>query len=167
MSEFDHTLTIIEEQASSMGLDPDTVEVIWRFAVSIYMRSQTSAKKFRMDKAELPKLFQEFYQNYPRKVGLKDAYRAWSSHVKPDERHVVAQRAKAYSAMCDAEGKETKYIPYPARWLNQGRWNDDELQSYEVGQVTQVDSAAQTKVDMSEADEALSEFDEIERGIFK
>jgi uncharacterized protein YdaU (DUF1376 family) len=68
--------------------------------------------------------FNEFWELYPRKVGKKKAIEAWNK-IKQDDGSIerILEALK--------EQKETKqwqnhrFIPHPATWLNQERWNDE------------------------------------------
>jgi len=72
--------------------------------------------------------FAEFWQAYPKKVGKKAALGSWK-RIKPD----AALFDKIMAAVEAAKGSrqwqrdDGQYIPNPATWLNQGRW-DDELE---------------------------------------
>ena len=73
--------------------------------------------------------FAEFWQQYPKKVGKAAALKAWK-HIKPDadlfDRIMQAVIIAKASEQWIREGG--RFIPNPATWLNQGRW-DDELPS--------------------------------------
>lgn len=71
-------------------------------------------------------LFATFWSAYPRKVAKPEAVKAWLK-VKPDAE--LAQkimdglsRAKQSRDWIKDDGQ---FIPYPATWLNQGRWDDE------------------------------------------
>ena len=70
--------------------------------------------------------FSEFWRHYPRKVGKGAAEKALEK-IHPDE----ALFARILSAIelqkqCDQwRREEGRYIPYPATWLNQTRWEDE------------------------------------------
>lgn len=69
--------------------------------------------------------FDEFWSEYPRKVGKKDAKRAFEKALKSTDsetmiRAVIAQKS---SGQWTRDGG--RYIPNPATWLNQGRWDDE------------------------------------------
>lgn len=72
--------------------------------------------------------FVEFWEAYPRKVGKDAAYRAWKK-VKRERRLPGMQ--VLLDAIDSARNSEAwqkdggQYIPYPATWLNQGRWQDE------------------------------------------
>lgn len=70
--------------------------------------------------------FDEFWSIYPRKVGKKAALNSWKK-LKPDaelfERIIQAvATAKASDQWIRGNGR---FIPHPATWLNQGRWDDE------------------------------------------
>jgi len=68
--------------------------------------------------------FNNFYSLYPRKMGRKDAERAWN-------RLTPVQQAECLDAMPNYlkywKIKETAkdFIPYPASFLNAERWTDE------------------------------------------
>jgi len=68
--------------------------------------------------------FALFWEAYPKKVGKPAARRAWLSAVMADDRwpEVIAglDRWKASPGWV-----ETRYIPHPATFLNQKRWEDE------------------------------------------
>lgn len=70
--------------------------------------------------------FEGFWAAYPKKVG-KDAARKAFGKRKPDQllvdRMLAAIGTQAQSEQWLKDGG--KYIPNPATWLNQGRWDDE------------------------------------------
>jgi hypothetical protein len=68
--------------------------------------------------------FDDFYMAYPRKVGkghAEKAYRTACKKIKPEK---LLEAVKIFSA--SQSGKDPKYIPHPATWLNGERWADDD-----------------------------------------
>ncbi len=68
--------------------------------------------------------FNRFWFEYPRKVSIGDAEKAWSK-ISPDEEltdTIIAAvgTAKRY----DSRFREIKYTPYPASWLNARSWEN-------------------------------------------
>lgn len=71
--------------------------------------------------------FDAFWQAYPKKTGKGAARKAWSK-VKPDL--VIALKALEWQKQSDQWRKDGgQYIPNPATWLNQGRWEDAPLEA--------------------------------------
>ena len=68
--------------------------------------------------------FKTFWNAYPKKVGKKAAIRAWdNARDKPDVAAILAAIAhQRASPQWQRDGGQ--YIPNPATWLNQGRWDD-------------------------------------------
>lgn len=69
--------------------------------------------------------FDAFWSAYPKKVGKKAALSAWlKAKDKPTIEDVLtAITAQKRSEQWTADGG--RYIPNPATWINQGRWDDD------------------------------------------
>lgn len=70
--------------------------------------------------------FEEFWKEYPKKVGKADARKSWTK-LKPNRvlrEHMLdtLRQAKASDQWRKDGGK---YIPNPSTWLNQGRYDDD------------------------------------------
>jgi hypothetical protein len=78
-------------------------------------------------RVRVPSLFDEFWSAYPKKVGKDDARKAFDKR-KPDAdlsaKMVAAVNAQKQSAQWKKDGGQ--YIPNPATWLNQGRWQDED-----------------------------------------
>ena len=72
--------------------------------------------------------FSEFWKLYPKKVGKKAALNAWKK-IKPDadlfSRIMAAVDVAKATDQWQREGG--RFIPNPATWLNQGRWDDEPL----------------------------------------
>ncbi|WP_304452866.1 hypothetical protein [Nocardiopsis sp. YSL2] len=68
--------------------------------------------------------FGEFYSAYPRKVGRKAAEKAFRTAVKTVDPQVIIDATHRF-ATAQARA-DPKFIPHPATWLNQGRWDDED-----------------------------------------
>jgi hypothetical protein len=82
-----------------------------------------------------PEGFASWWQAYPRKVAKDKALESWKKRKPTKEK--AAEMLAAIQAQCQAghfrghDGKD--YIPYPATWLNQGRWQDEVRGTKDVG----------------------------------
>lgn len=86
--------------------------------------------------------FLAFYQVYPRKVAKEKAAKAYLKAVETIQQEHdcesasaqsrLLEAATAYSQSDQARGPR-KYIPYPATWLNQARYDDDRQEWSEGG----------------------------------
>ena len=76
----------------------------------------------KSDRASVdPPGFAEFWELYPRKIGKGAARAAWKK-VKADGRN--GEIVAAVKAQAGSEQWKRGFIPNPATWLNQERWND-------------------------------------------
>lgn len=94
--------------------------------------------------------FDEFWAVYPRHEAKPRARKAWDSALKrganPRE---VLEGAHRHAKGHAAAGTEEGFIPHPATWLNNDRWNDPPpkpkaAQSASAGHETYRDAAAST-----------------------
>jgi predicted phage replisome organizer len=67
--------------------------------------------------------FKAFWEAYPKKVGKKEAQKAWSK-VKVDI-DVILNALEIVKNTDDWNKQNGKFIPYPATWLNGARWEDE------------------------------------------
>lgn len=67
--------------------------------------------------------FEKFYALYPRKVARAKAEIAWKQ-IKPELHAAILEAVKAHSQSEQWTRDDGKFIPHPATWLHQKRWND-------------------------------------------
>lgn len=78
------------------------------------------------DGEKYPEDFLKFWQAYPKKKAKKDALKAWQKATdKPAIEVLLAilAKQKTWPSWIKEKGQ---FIPYPATWLNEGRWDDEE-----------------------------------------
>lgn len=76
-------------------------------------------------KEEKDARFDEFWDEYPRKVGRAEAKRRWARldcDSMADQVLIGLRRCKASR---DWKGRDAKFLPYPATWLNAEGWSDE------------------------------------------
>jgi len=76
------------------------------------------------DKSYL-KEFERFYANYPRKIG-KAMCKKWFEKHKPDQEFTDKLIEAVNKQKLLPQWSDPKFIPYPATWLNQKRYEDDD-----------------------------------------
>lgn len=80
--------------------------------------------------------FQEFWELYPRKVSKKEALKAWKKLQPSLEVRVRIQEAVSAALTSPQWTKDDgRFIPHPATWLNQERWEDEETRKAEPRQI--------------------------------
>ena len=90
---------------------------------------KSNTEKRREEKSNKPKAlsgFTEFYSAYPKKVARPKAEKSWN-RIAPDgallEKILTAVQAQRQSELWTKD--DGKFIPHPATWLNDQRWNDE------------------------------------------
>lgn len=76
-------------------------------------------------KSEIAPGFDRFYGAYPKKVSKQTAVKAWNK-LKPNEElieRIIADVNRRKGG--EWRGKDKQYIPFPATYLNQRRWEDE------------------------------------------
>lgn len=70
--------------------------------------------------------FASFFAAYPRKVGKVQAQQAWEK-LAPDEalRKRIAGAVRAWARSPEWARNQGQFIPKPARWLREARWDDE------------------------------------------
>lgn len=76
--------------------------------------------------------FDKFWSVYPRRVGKGAARKAWDKVARHCERHADAPSLRdicnaAWRYANDPNLPELQFVPHPATWLNQERWEDGPL----------------------------------------
>jgi hypothetical protein len=74
-------------------------------------------------RSKYPPAFEEFWSNYPRKVGKDKALTAWQAARKRTSDQAIRDGAARMSA--DPNLPEAQFIPHPTTWLTRGGWNDE------------------------------------------
>lgn len=79
--------------------------------------------KDRIGKSNQPNGFDEFWVKYPKKVGKGAAEKSWVKLTPPlDDVLTAIEKQKQTDQWSKDSGK---FIPNPATWLNQRRWEDE------------------------------------------
>lgn len=89
-------------------------------------KRKRKSKEKEKDKEIEQDLFDRFWVVYPRKVGKKDAVKAWSK-LKPDEAltNQIIEGVERWKMSTQWTKDGGQYIPYPATFLNGERWKDE------------------------------------------
>jgi len=70
--------------------------------------------------------FERFWSSYPKKVSKQKAFRVWQS-ISPDKSltETMIASLERQRKSPDWNTENGRYIPYPARWLSEKRWEDE------------------------------------------
>ena len=69
--------------------------------------------------------FESFWKSYPRKVGKKAALKAWINAKDKPVLDAVINSIEQHKRSDQWRKDGGQYIPNPATWINQGRWDDE------------------------------------------
>jgi hypothetical protein len=69
-------------------------------------------------------MFDEFWSLYPRKIAKAVARKAWQ-RLTPEQQLMAAKAIDTHCQYWSAKETELEFIPHPATWLNQERWEDE------------------------------------------
>lgn len=72
--------------------------------------------------------FNDFYEKYPRKVKKQDV-KKWFQKNKPSSElfSSIMSSLEQFRGSKDWLKDNGQYIPYPSTWLNQKRWEDEDI----------------------------------------
>lgn len=87
------------------------------------MISSAGAVEHALPTRDEPDHFADFWTAYPRREGKAAARKAFEKLV--DHPRIVAAARQYAAAVAQWRPEERKYVPHPATWLNQGRYDDD------------------------------------------
>lgn len=118
--------------------------------------------------------FDQFWNCYPKKVGRGAAEKAWLKAIAVTTAEEITRVVQAYPW-----GEDKQFIPHPATWLNQRRWQDDFTTTKAVVTKPSMDNPAAlrkywatvarerplTEAERTEANEAHHRQMEIENGL--
>ena len=69
-------------------------------------------------------MFDEFWSLYPRKIAKATARKAWAK-LSPEQQLMAAKAIDTHCQYWSAKETELEFIPHPATWLNNERWEDE------------------------------------------
>ena len=94
----------------------------WQLGDKLVFRKEE--KKSRTQKITTWDDFQDFYRLYPHKKGKENARVMWS-RLTEKERELAHAWLIRYIAYWKQKAIEKQFLPHPATWLHQKRWEDD------------------------------------------
>jgi len=69
-------------------------------------------------------MFDEFWSLYPRKIAKATARKAWAK-LSAEQQLMAAKAIDTHCQYWSAKETELEFIPHPATWINQERWEDE------------------------------------------
>lgn len=117
--------TVTETVYESLNQTPENQNPTQPYPTQPYptllVRKPAKAKRSPINSTD----FDRFYDAYPRKISRKKAMEAFAKiSPSPELLETIMAALKAQAATTKWR-MEPQYIPHPATWLNQSRWEDD------------------------------------------
>lgn len=85
----------------------------------------------------LRELFADFWKKYPRRVGKGAAWKAWQKlHPSADVVGTMLAALEWQRKQDDWLRDGGRFVPHPATWLNQTRWEDEPSLTPRIAPVT-------------------------------
>lgn len=115
--------------------------------------AHTPQEKEKEEEKEIDnKAFDDFYAQYPRKVAKPAAKKAWKSlNPSADDVDKMISALKHQKQSEQWQRDDGKFIPHPATWINQRRWEDE----YESGE-SDVEAIRRIAREAKEREKSLS-----------
>ena len=92
---------------------------------AVHSNSNSYSNFNSQKKKETHERFAEFWEQYPRKTAKAEAKRRWGRLGCDGFANDVLAGLARCKASKDWKGREAKYLPYPATWLNAEGWLDE------------------------------------------
>jgi len=118
-----------EERRRSTGVPPVSANITQTDGICSHDVTDQGEGRERIvldlqKKEERRSAFDDFWEAYPRKVGKEAARRAWQKSRRDTDLATILD-ALAWQTQQDSWLRNGgQYVPHPATWLNQGRWED-------------------------------------------
>lgn len=120
----------LEEDLKRDGLTLESLRAKFGIDASIsHQHAQVGREgkgKEGKDDASRDALFDTFWKAYPRKVGKDEARKAFDKRKPtPELLNAILAAIEVQRQTLDWQKDGGQFIPHPATWLNQGRWQDE------------------------------------------
>lgn len=121
-----HPLTWIQAHPTEIPRQQDAPDEEGAEVDTLPIDTAPPKKPARKDAEKPVDGFDEWWKQYPKKVGKLDAKKAYRAVIKqgatPQD---LLDGLKRHNTNWKAKNTEPQYIPHPASWLRKGRWEDE------------------------------------------
>jgi hypothetical protein len=87
---------------------------------------EPSIKNHPFNAQKIERLFDLFWEVYPRRVGKIAARKAFIKAIKTEDAEMIIESARSF-ANDPNQPTSKQFIAHPTTWLNEGRWSDGPL----------------------------------------
>lgn len=121
LSEKNGVVSKMDTDCIQIGYKMDTQD---RLEIEID-KSKSKDKSIAHQKVSVVSDFDTFWSAYPRKVGKGAAKKSFEKALKKTDLKTILNAVEAQKQSTQWQRDGGDFIPYPATWLNQERWDDD------------------------------------------
>ena len=115
------------------------------------IQSESESESNTKDNVRVNRNFEKFWVIYPKKVGKGAAEKAFDRiHVTDDLMNVMIDAIAKAKQSAQWQEENGRFIPNPATWLNQRRWEDEPQKPSQYKPVKTVSAAQYTQRDYTE-----------------
>ena len=126
VKEIASTIPAPDEHGVSTVLVGPLTESLLPLTESLLLNPSIPSPRLPRVKKQYSGDFISFWKQYPKRVGKDEAWRAWQKRNGDRPELTVMLSAIEQQKTSDQWTKDNgQYIPNPATWINQGRWNDE------------------------------------------
>ena len=111
-----------EPRSSTLSLFPDAPPLPPQGGNGVCLAKIKKARKTKLKETEPSEDFLTFWDAYPRKQKMKDAWKAWQQ-MNPPLSIVLESLAEHKKTEQWRRGKQ--FIPYPGTWIRGEQWDDE------------------------------------------
>ena len=103
----------------------DTLIIHYGYSIDSLSHSNSNSNSNNNSNSNTRKIdFENFWKEYPKKVGKGLAKRKWDS-LSLDQQEKILEVLPKHSNQPNWKKDNGQFIPHPTTWLNQERWNDE------------------------------------------
>lgn len=127
-------LILNKKQAAARRWNGDARAMQQQCSSNAINEMKVNEKKQQLQRHAFDERFETFWKTYPKKIGKGAAEKAWSRISSVEavfEKIVGAVAVQVRSEQWLKDGGQ--FIPHPATWLNQRRWEDEVTREKVVG----------------------------------
>jgi hypothetical protein len=116
--------SLVDRPESAAMPSPESADMRTQEAAPVRSKREGAKREEVSDTRAADEAFALWWAQYPRKVGKPAARKAWKRALGKASVAELGAGLEGWAAYWQARD-EPEFVPYPATWLNQERWNDE------------------------------------------
>lgn len=103
----------------------DTLSIEYPYTMDTSVSVSVTNNTHIIDEWDIEDAFNTFWSEYPRKVGKGAAKKSFEKALKKTDLKTILSAVEAQRQSPQWTRDDGQFIPHPATWLNQERWDDE------------------------------------------